>query len=66
MSVSADGYTASADDYTTSTNLHSDPSSRDDYDYYSGADGNSNGHCDPANTDDDGDSMDNSNSRAGF
>ena len=62
MSVSADGHTTSTDDYSASTNCHYNPRSGDDNDYPSGADSNSDGHCDPASADNDGDSVDDSDS----
>lgn len=65
MPASADDYTASADDYSTSTDYHCNPSSGHDYSYSSSPDGNREGHCDPANTNNDGDSMDDSDSGAG-
>lgn len=65
MSASADGYTASTDDYSASTDCHYNPNPRDDYDYPSGANGNVDGHCDSTNADNDGDSMDDSDSEPG-
>lgn len=65
MSASANGYTAFKDDYSASTNCHYNPSSGDDYDNFSGADRNSDGHCDSANAVNDCDSMDDGDSEPG-
>ena len=60
MSVSTDGYTASTDNYLASTNCHHHPTSGDRNDYPPGPDRNNYHHCNTANTDNDGDSMDDS------
>ncbi len=64
MSASADDHTAATNDYSASTNHNYDPGSGDDHDH-SGAGGNSDGHRDTSNADNDADSMDDSDSKPG-
>ena len=67
MSASANGHTATADDYFASTDCHRHPSSRDyyDYSYSSDADRNSDGHYNSANADNNGDCLDDSDRGSG-
>ena len=65
MSVSADGYTASRDNYLASTNCHHHRTSGDGNDYPLGPDRNNYHYCNTANTDNDGDSMDDNYSESG-
>ena len=67
MSASANGHTAAADDYFARADCHRHPSSGDDYDYSysSDADRNSDGHHDSANSDDNGDCLDDSDRGSG-
>ena len=65
MFVSADGYSASTNHYPACTNCHRHPTSADHNDYPHGPDRNNYHHCNNADTNDDGDSMDDSYSEPG-
>lgn len=65
MCVSANSYTASTDNHLARTNCHHHRTSGDGNDYPQGPDRNINHHCNTANTDNDGDSMDDNYSESG-
>lgn len=65
MPISTDGHTTSTDDHSACTNCHYHSDPRDHNGYTSGADRNSDSHCDSPNTNNDGDDMDDSDSESG-